>query len=135
MPGRLLQRAAVIASNRELLGSGGMTAENHTGACVSGRITKRCGLGAAILVASLLLGHAAPVIRDAGTKAWWATIATLAGDDMEGRDTGTLAYARAARGGEGRRIDGGDFRNIRSMKDAMAATRWQSSLCVGERII
>ena len=97
MPGRLLQRAAVIASNRELLGSGGMTAENHTGACVSGRITKRCGLGAAILVASLLLGHAAPVIRDAGTKAWWATIATLAGDDMEGRDTGTLAYARAAK--------------------------------------
>ena len=57
----------------------------------------RSGLGAVILLTLLSPGHAAPVIKDADTKAWWSTIATLAGDDMEGRDTGSTAYARAAK--------------------------------------
>lgn len=35
-------------------------------------------------------------IHDADTKAWWHTTEALSGDDMEGRDTGTAAYQRAA---------------------------------------
>jgi hypothetical protein len=33
---------------------------------------------------------------DAETAAWWATTAALSGDDMEGRDTGSAGYDRAA---------------------------------------
>lgn len=33
---------------------------------------------------------------DAQTEAWWATTAALSGDDMEGRDTGSPGYDRAA---------------------------------------
>jgi hypothetical protein len=35
-------------------------------------------------------------IHDADTLAWWHTTEALSGDDMEGRDTGTAAYQRAA---------------------------------------
>ncbi len=35
-------------------------------------------------------------IHDADTKAWWHTTEALSGDDMEGRDTGSAAYQRAA---------------------------------------
>jgi hypothetical protein len=35
-------------------------------------------------------------IHDADTRAWWHTTETLSGDDMEGRDTGSAAYQRAA---------------------------------------
>lgn len=35
-------------------------------------------------------------IHDADTKAWWHTTEVLSGDDMEGRDTGSPAYQRAA---------------------------------------
>jgi hypothetical protein len=35
-------------------------------------------------------------IRDADTQAWWHTTEALSGDDMEGRDTGSAAYQRAA---------------------------------------
>lgn len=35
-------------------------------------------------------------IPDLDTKAWWHTTEALSGDAMEGRDTGTAAYARAA---------------------------------------
>src|SRR5438309_6087245 len=38
-----------------------------------------------------------PGIRDADTRAWWDTTRILAGDAMEGRDTGSPAYERAAR--------------------------------------
>jgi hypothetical protein len=38
-----------------------------------------------------------PAGTDADTRAWWAITAALSGDDMEGRDTGSAAYARAAR--------------------------------------
>jgi hypothetical protein len=37
-----------------------------------------------------------PEIHDADTLAWWHTTETLSGDDMEGRDTGSAAYQRAA---------------------------------------
>ncbi|HWX88937.1 MAG TPA: PA domain-containing protein, partial [Rhizomicrobium sp.] len=40
---------------------------------------------------------AAPLIKDADTQSWWATTGTLSGDDMEGRDTGSAGYARAAK--------------------------------------
>lgn len=35
-------------------------------------------------------------IHDADTKAWWHTTEALSGDAMEGRDTGSVAYQRAA---------------------------------------
>jgi len=35
-------------------------------------------------------------IHDADTLAWWHTTEALSGDDMEGRDTGSAAYMRAA---------------------------------------
>ncbi len=35
-------------------------------------------------------------IKDADTKAWWHTTEDLSGDSMEGRDTGSAAYERAA---------------------------------------
>ena len=35
-------------------------------------------------------------IHDADTLAWWHTTEKLSGDDMEGRDTGSAAYQRAA---------------------------------------
>jgi hypothetical protein len=35
-------------------------------------------------------------IHDADTRAWWHTTEALSGDDMEGRDTGSPAYQRAA---------------------------------------
>jgi hypothetical protein len=39
---------------------------------------------------------APPAGTDADTRAWWEITAALSGDDMEGRDTGSAAYARAA---------------------------------------
>src|SRR5580698_7590159 len=35
-------------------------------------------------------------IHDAATRAWWHTTEALSGDSMEGRDTGSPAYQRAA---------------------------------------
>jgi hypothetical protein len=40
---------------------------------------------------------APPPNTDPDTRAWWAITAALSGDDMEGRDTGSAAYERAAR--------------------------------------
>ena len=37
-----------------------------------------------------------PAIADAETRAWWAVTAELSNDGMEGRDTGSAAYERAA---------------------------------------
>ena len=36
-------------------------------------------------------------VADADTAAWWQTTRTLSSDAMEGRDTGSPAYERAAR--------------------------------------
>ena len=51
-----------------------------------------------IPAAALLVSAAAPAVRlDPDTAAWWATTAQLSNDAMEGRDTGSPAYLRAAR--------------------------------------
>ena len=46
---------------------------------------------------ALLLTAAAPSKLDPDTAAWWATTGQLSNDAMEGRDTGSPAYERAAR--------------------------------------
>jgi hypothetical protein len=58
---------------------------------------------AALTVAALICGgaQAAPPLRSAGiadpdTKAWWQIAETLSSDAMEGRDTGSVGYDRAA---------------------------------------
>ncbi len=58
---------------------------------------------APLALALLLAGTAAAApksrlgeIKDADTKAWWALTEQLSGDDMEGRDTGSPGYRRAA---------------------------------------
>src|SRR6185437_16673504 len=51
-----------------------------------------------IPAAALLVSAAAPAVRlDPDTAAWWAITAQLSNDSMEGRDTGSPAYLRAAR--------------------------------------
>lgn len=42
-------------------------------------------------------GAAEPAFSDPDTKAWWRLTASLSNDQMEGRDTGSPGYARAAR--------------------------------------
>lgn len=54
-------------------------------------------LVAALGSAALVAAAAAPAVRDPDTAAWWATTRILASDAMEGRDTGSQAYERAAR--------------------------------------
>jgi hypothetical protein len=49
------------------------------------------------LLAALLIGAAAPAMPDSDTAAWWRTTRFLASDAMEGRDTGSAGYERAAR--------------------------------------
>ena len=57
-----------------------------------------------ILLALLLLGSVSGYsqyprdlkIADADTRSWWQTTEALSGDSMEGRDTGSAAYQRAA---------------------------------------
>jgi hypothetical protein len=41
-------------------------------------------------------GQAVPAGTDADTRVWWETTVALSNDGMEGRDTGTAAYDRAA---------------------------------------
>jgi hypothetical protein len=51
----------------------------------------------ALAAAALLTIAASPAPKmDADTAAWWATTAELSNDKMEGRDTGSEAYLRAA---------------------------------------
>ena len=51
-----------------------------------------------LAVALTLAGCATttPMIPDAETRAWWAITAALSNDTMEGRDTGSRGYDRAA---------------------------------------
>lgn len=58
-------------------------------------------LWVAALGCGAVLGHqqtsaSPPPGTDADTRAWWNTTALLADDSMEGRDTGSAGYARAA---------------------------------------
>ena len=51
-----------------------------------------------LAVGTLLAVGAAPAAKlDPDTAAWWKTTAQLSSDAMEGRDTGSAAYLRAAR--------------------------------------
>jgi hypothetical protein len=50
-----------------------------------------------IASAAILLTAAAPPKLDPDTASWWATTAQLSNDRMEGRDTGSPAYERAAK--------------------------------------
>src|SRR5690348_2714687 len=49
------------------------------------------------LAALSAIGAAPAPKMDADTAAWWRTTAQLSNDSMEGRDTGTAAYLRAAK--------------------------------------
>ena len=50
-----------------------------------------------IAIAALLAIGAAPAPKmDSDTAIWWHTTAELSNDSMEGRDTGSAAYLRAA---------------------------------------
>jgi hypothetical protein len=56
------------------------------------------GVKACLAITALLSLGAAPASKlDKDTAAWWATTAQLSNDAMEGRDTGSPAYERAAR--------------------------------------
>jgi Peptidase family M28 len=56
------------------------------------------GMKLLVPLAALIAIGAAPAPKlDADTAAWWATTAQLSNDSMEGRDTGSPAYMRAAR--------------------------------------
>src|ERR1700679_2527749 len=50
--------------------------------------------GAALFLLSISLAATAP---NAATRRWWSYITALANDGMEGRDTGSEGYQRAAR--------------------------------------
>jgi hypothetical protein len=50
----------------------------------------------ALLGASVSYAAREAEIHDADTLAWWHTTEALSGDGMEGRDTGSPAYQRAA---------------------------------------
>src|ERR1700749_3141080 len=49
-----------------------------------------------LLAASVSYAGREADIHDADTLAWWHTTVALSGDEMEGRDTGSPAYQRAA---------------------------------------
>ena len=51
----------------------------------------------AVALMLLFLTAAAPAKLDPDTAAWWRTTAQLSNDSMEGRDTGSPAYLRAAK--------------------------------------
>jgi Zn-dependent M28 family amino/carboxypeptidase len=57
----------------------------------------RFPIALAVLLLTGAQALAAPAIKDADTRAWWSIIGDLSGDDMEGRDTGSPAHARAVR--------------------------------------
>lgn len=57
-------------------------------------ITRSLTVACATLVLSACASGGGAV--DAQTAAWWTTTEALAGDDMEGRDTGSAGYDRAA---------------------------------------
>ncbi len=51
----------------------------------------------ALLTASCVTAPSAPAGTDADTAAWWAITGDLSSDAMEGRDTGSAGYDRAAK--------------------------------------
>lgn len=57
-------------------------------------IGRNCTIACATLMLSACASAGSAI--DAQTTAWWKTTAALSGDDMEGRDTGSPGYDRAA---------------------------------------
>ncbi len=57
-------------------------------------ITRSFTIACAVLMLSACASRGGSI--DAQTAAWWSTTGALSGDDMEGRDTGSRGYARAA---------------------------------------
>jgi len=55
------------------------------------------GVSLRVAAAAFVLIGAAPPKLDADSASWWKTTAQLSNDSMEGRDTGSAAYDRAAR--------------------------------------
>lgn len=61
------------------------------------RLLRRLALAvAAALAVSGTAAHAGEGPADAATKQWWALTRELSSDAMEGRDTGSRGYDRAA---------------------------------------
>jgi hypothetical protein len=58
---------------------------------------KLCPLVVLALTLSLAVTAQSPQKPDAATAAWWAQTVSLSNDSMEGRDTGSEAYERAAK--------------------------------------
>jgi hypothetical protein len=52
---------------------------------------------AVIAMSFMLMGATDDGPTDTDTQAWWSLVSTLSADDMEGRDTGSHGYERAAR--------------------------------------
>jgi hypothetical protein len=59
--------------------------------------TPRSFYAALIIFLTLAAAAQSPQKPDAATAAWWAQTVALSNDSMEGRDTGTEAYERAAK--------------------------------------
>lgn len=78
-----------------------------------------------LLCATLTLGACASSTTDSRTAAWWRTTGALSGDDMEGRDTGSQGYDRAA-AYVARRFEAA------SLKPAGDDGRWLQSLSLDE---
>jgi hypothetical protein len=104
-------------------------------------------LVAALLCCSALAGAAQQhprdgQIHDADTKAWWHTTEFLSSDAMQGRDTGTAAYQRAAEYVAGRMKaaglqsageNGGYFQTVPMHQVDIVAERSSVSLWRGDR--
>jgi Peptidase family M28/PA domain len=54
-------------------------------------------LSLALFAGAATAAPAPPAGTDPDTRAWWSITGALSGDDMQGRDTGSAAYERAAR--------------------------------------
>jgi Zn-dependent M28 family amino/carboxypeptidase len=54
-------------------------------------------LAAALMLTSCAGAPAPPAGTDADTVAWWTITGELSGDDLEGRDTGSVGYDRSAK--------------------------------------
>jgi hypothetical protein len=61
------------------------------------QVTPRSFYAALTILLSLTAPAQSPQKPDAATAAWWAQTVALSDDSMEGRDTGTEAYERAAK--------------------------------------
>jgi hypothetical protein len=97
---------------------------------------------ALVLLAPGVSAAPAPKTADPDTRAWWALTSELSGDAMEGRDTGSPAYDRAAAlvarrfaaaGLKPAGTDGGWYQTIRF--DDLRLDETRSSIAIGGRAL